>query len=273
MNDQNSTKQAQAITSSSTISLLRRLIPLELQPPRQPVRRLLAASGFFRLRTWLGSHGVKVPDIGLYQPLFSPWEGLPGFERIYQPVRQHSLVSRDRCYILRQTLQQAMHLEGSFLECGVFRGGTALLAARTIEESGQKRALHLFDSFSGMPETVAGVDRFKKGDFHQTSAEHVAALLAPFPSANLHVGFIPETFQGLETGPIAWAHIDVDIYQAVHDCINYTYQRMVPGSIMVFDDYGFPSCPGARRAVDEAFAHRPEVPICLPTGQALVVKL
>ena len=48
---------------------------------------------------------------------------------------------------------------------------------------------------------------------------------------------------------------------------------MIPGGMIVFDDYGFPSCPGARRAVDEAFANRPEVPICLPTGQALVVKL
>lgn len=259
--------------TSSFGSLLRRLIPLEFQPPHQPIRRLLAATGFFRLRTWLGAHGVAVPDIGLYQPLFSPWEGLPEFERIYQPVRDHTLVTRDRCYILNQTLRQAMQLEGSILECGVFRGGTALLAARTIAESGHPRALHLFDSFSGMPETLAGVDRFQKGDFHQTSAERVAALLAPYPFASLHVGFIPDTFAGLETGPIAWVHVDVDLYQAIHDCVKYIYPRMVPGGMIVFDDYGFPSCPGARRAVDEAFANLPEVPICLPTGQALVVKL
>ena len=42
---------------------------------------------------------------------------------------------------------------------------------------------------------------------------------------------------------------------------------------LVFDDYGFPSCAGARRAVDEFFANKPEVPLCLPTGQCLVVKL
>jgi len=42
---------------------------------------------------------------------------------------------------------------------------------------------------------------------------------------------------------------------------------------LVFDDYGFPSCAGGKRAIDEFFAGKPEVPIVLPTGQAIVVKL
>jgi len=42
---------------------------------------------------------------------------------------------------------------------------------------------------------------------------------------------------------------------------------------MVFDDYGYPSCPGARLAADEAFAGLRELPVCLPTGQCLVVKM
>jgi len=65
----------------------------------------------------------------------------------------------------------------------------------------------------------------------------------------------------------------VDIYQAVKDCIDWIYPRLVAGGFMIFDDYGFPSCPGERRAVDEVFAKLPEAPICLPTGQCLVVKL
>jgi O-methyltransferase len=39
---------------------------------------------------------------------------------------------------------------------------------------------------------------------------------------------------------------------------------------MVCDDYGFASCPGARKAVDEYFAGKPDVPIELPSGQALI---
>jgi hypothetical protein len=43
--------------------------------------------------------------------------------------------------------------------------------------------------------------------------------------------------------------------------------------MMVCDDYGFDSCPGARRAMDDFFAERPECIIHLPTGQGLVLKL
>jgi len=42
---------------------------------------------------------------------------------------------------------------------------------------------------------------------------------------------------------------------------------------MIFDDYGFPTCPGAQQAVDEFFEDKPEVPLVLTTGQALVFKL
>lgn len=41
---------------------------------------------------------------------------------------------------------------------------------------------------------------------------------------------------------------------------------------MLFDDYGFPTCPGARQAVDEFFDDKPETPLVLPTKQAIVNK-
>jgi hypothetical protein len=47
----------------------------------------------------------------------------------------------------------------------------------------------------------------------------------------------------------------------------------VRGGVMVFDDYGFPSCRGEKDAVDEFFCPLSEKPICLLTGQALVIKV
>jgi O-methyltransferase len=258
----------------SVQSCLRKLIPAEWQPPPHPLRRVLAALGYYRLRTSLAAHGQPVPDAHLYQPLYAPWEGQTEFDALYREVQPWTLVSRDRCYMLLKTLQQALRLEGDIVECGVFRGGTALLEAKTLQNHGAAgRTLHLFDSFAGMPQTTGGVDRFEQGDFATTSAEAVARRLAPFPFVQMHVGFIPDTFRNLALHRVAWAHIDVDLYQSVQDCIEFLYPRLSPGGFLLFDDYGFPSCAGARRAVDEAFASRPEVPLCLPTGQCLVVKL
>jgi O-methyltransferase len=257
---------------------LRKFIPVEFQPRSDLPRTILSKLGYFRFRTWVANGGTAIPDIGLYRPLFSPWYGLPEFERYYRLAQPHTLVSRDRCYVLWQTLKQAMKVEGDFLECGVFRGGTALLAAHAIAEylpNAQQRGrkLHLFDSFQGMPPETSTAERFSPGDFSRTSAESVAGLLSPYPNVSLHPGFIPATFGGLDIPAIAWAHVDVALYKSVRDCIDWIYPRLSPGGFMIFDDYGFPSCPGARRAVDEAFAEKREIPLCLPTGQCLVVKL
>jgi O-methyltransferase len=254
-------------------TVFRRVFPTEFQPPRDAPRRILAALGYFRMRTWVGAHGDPVSDAGLYQPLYSPWLGEPSFERVYQRARPFTLVSRDRCYVLWRTLMQAMHLNGEIVECGVFRGGTALLEAETLRTQESIRHLHLFDTFAGMPATTSGIDRFEPGDFGGTSIGSVQALLSPYDFVDFHAGYMPDTFEGLDVNRIAWAHIDVDIYKSVRDCIEFVYPRLLPGGYMVFDDYGFPSCASARRAVDEAFAGRPEVPLCLPTGQCLVVKL
>ena len=256
-------------------TIMRTIMPAEIQAPPNLFREALVRSGYFKLRTKLAAHGLEMPDADLYRPLFSPWDGEPSFEKDYRLVKDHTLCSRDRCYILKMTLRQALISQGDVFECGVFRGGTALLEAMTMDgnSSGKvERKLHLFDSFQGMPQSTQEADRMKAGDLGATSAEHVAALLQDFPFAEIHPGFIPQTFVGLQVSKICWAHIDVDIYQSVRDCIQYIYPKLIPGGMMIFDDYGFPSCPGARRAVDAAFASLPEVPLCLPTGQCLLIK-
>jgi O-methyltransferase len=255
------------------MKVIHRLLPSELQVPTHLPTAILAKIGYFRLRTLVAARGNPVPDSHLYQPLYSPWQGEPAFERLYRPIRPYTLVSRDRAYVLWKTLEQSLHFSGDVIECGVFRGGTALLEAHVIHDGSGDRTLHLFDSFQGMPQSTSGVDRIQEGDFSTTSFDDVSRLFGGFTFVRIHKGFIPQTFEGLIIDRIAWAHIDVDIYQSVRDCINYVYPRLVPGGTMIFDDYGFPCCAGARRAVDEAFADLPEAPLCLPTGQCLVTRL
>lgn len=252
---------------------LRSLLPRELNIPQNLGKRALASLGYFKFRTRIASEGAKVPDIELYQPLFSPWEGLPSFKPHYEAVRKHTLVSADRCWILANFIGQARQLNGHFAEFGVFRGGTALLAARLLAEAKDNRPLHLFDSFAGMPKTSAD-EPYEAGDFNQTSARHVESLIAPTgANVRFHVGFIPDTFVDAGIDRLAFAHVDVDLYQSVLDCVAYIYPRLVPGGILIFDDYGFPGCVRAREATDKAFANLREKPIYLPTGQALVIKL
>jgi len=218
---------------------------------------------------------TAIPDAEFYAPLFSPWRGYGDFNEYYRAVQSHSLVSEERCYVLFSLARQALALNGEFWECGVYKGGTAILFSKLLHEHGNGRGvrLRLFDTFDGMPETDAEKDRHRRGDFHDTSLETVRQRIPHASFVEFHAGVIPQTFAGRENSRIAFAHVDVDIYHAVRDCCGFIYPRLLPGGFIVFDDYGFPSCPGARQAVDEFFHDKPEVPLVLPSGQAVVIAM
>ena len=79
-----------------------------------------------------------IPDAKLYRPLFSPWfgGGDRAFREIYEPIRPYSLVSSDRSYVLYTAARQAAAVHGTrgeWWECGVYKGGTAMLLAALIE--------------------------------------------------------------------------------------------------------------------------------------------
>jgi O-methyltransferase len=215
---------------------------------------------------------LSLPDADLYKPLFSPWLGLEPFAGIFEKARGVSLVSADRCWVLYTLAKQAMSLPGEIWETGVYRGGTAVLLREVVAHSGMRKSMRLFDTFEGMPETDPGRDLHNRGDFSDTSLEAVRAIVGSEPWISYHKGYVPATFQGLEAEKIALAHVDVDIYRSILDSCEFIYPRLLQGGFMIFDDYGFASCPGARQAVDEFFADKPECPLVLPTGQAVVFK-
>ncbi len=215
---------------------------------------------------------LNIPDQHLYQPLFSPWLAQGDFQSCFEVAAPRTLVSIDRCFVLYTLLKQAIHVEGDIWECGVYQGGTAAMMAKILKNNGAWKKLYLFDTFEGMPETDPQKDLHRKGDFSDTSLESVAQYIDGANSCIFRKGFMPATFAGLEASKIAFAHIDVDIYASILDCLSFIWPRLSFGGFIIFDDYGFPTCPGARLAVDQFFAAKACRPLCLPTGQAVVFK-
>jgi O-methyltransferase len=246
-----------------------------MQTQRMPLVQLLKSftpPAFWRLA--YQSLVVKgIDSASCYAPHYSPWLE-EAWQQRYRSVKAHTLVSPERCWYLVSFLRQAIAAgPGSVFEAGTYRGGTALLLRQELETLSAPRQFFIFDSFEGMRETDDERDRHKPGDLADTSLEMVQKVVGRPNFITYRKGWIPESFAGLEGEAIAFAHVDLDLYASIHAACNFIYPRLIAGGVMVFDDYGFPNNPGARRAVNEFFTDKREVPIVLPSGQAVVTKL
>lgn len=249
------------------MSILVRWLP---RGAREPVRRFFAVFGLDV--QYFGTIPAGIPDRQAYLPRFRPWV-LADWQRRFAATRGKTLVSDDRLYVLAALLRQALLAsDGAVIECGVYQGGTARLLVDTIDARAPNRRLYLCDTFSGMPETDAAVDVHRKGDFADTSLDAVRTYLGPHANVTFVAGLIPRSLAPLTMERFCFAHLDLDIYDAIVAATRFVYERVVPGGFIVYDDYGFATTPGARRAVDEFYADKRETPLVLASGQCVVFK-
>lgn len=205
----------------------------------------------------------------------SVWPKLADFQAFYSAAGKLTDMPLGKLLTLYQLLLQTRTLSGSVAECGVAHGGSASVLARTLQQAGLSKALFLLDSFEGMPEVDPLLDaHFKAGDYGNTSLEEVQkALQGLYPDIRFIKGYVEKTLPLLRDEKFSFVHIDVDLLQGTRSCIEFFYPRMVPGGIILNDDYGSVECPGARKAMDDFMADKPEKIILLPTTQGMIIKL
>jgi hypothetical protein len=176
--------------------------------------------------------------------------------------------SLDRKFFLRELLKLVDHLEGDTAEAGVYEGASSLLIC---EARGGRSTHWAFDSFEGLSApTSRDGDVWSAGDVAASEAS-ARALLEPLGAVVLR-GWIPDVFAEARIERLVFAHVDVDIHDPTLASFEYFYDLVVPGGVIVCDDYGFALCPGAKEAVDSFMAERPEPVIHSPTGQGIVIK-
>lgn len=221
-----------------------------------PLKKLLGALGCELRR--------KTPE-GALPPDFSPedaatWQAVSPFT-MTSPERVNALCAAVR-YIVRARIL------GDIVECGVWKGGSMMAAARTLLKEGDgDRRLNLFDTFEGMP-PPGTADVSIDGD-------SAAQLLAVAPKqdlvwahspleearkAVLSTGYDPkkiafvkgrveETIPSRAPAKIALLRLDTDWYESTRHELIHLYPRLVSGGVLIIDDYGH--WKGARKAVDE----------------------
>jgi hypothetical protein len=175
----------------------------------------------------------------------------------------------ERKFFLKELLSVVDDVPGDTAEAGVYRGASSWFICDHF--AGSDRIHWAFDSFEGLPRQTERDGVFwSAGDLEASEAE-VRRLLAPY-RVEIRRGWIPQSFAAVDAECFCFVHIDVDLYEPTRASLEFFYPRLSSGGIIVCDDYGFTTCPGAKSAFDEFVKDKPEPVVHIPTGQGMLIK-
>jgi O-methyltransferase len=193
---------------------------------------------------------------------------------ILEKVRPYTMTSRERLWGLLKAVQYvvARRIPGDIVECGVWRGGSAMAAALALKDGGDDRTIWLYDTFQGMPAPTAEDSKMygdhagakfaakQDGEFSdwcRASLEDVKDNFGSTGHTNVRYvqGKVEETLLSEFPESVALLRLDTDWYVSTKAELEILWPRLSPGGILILDDYG--SWGGAKKAVDEFFADKP----------------
>jgi hypothetical protein len=176
----------------------------------------------------------------------------------------------------------ASKLVGDFVECGVGRGFFSSAIMEFLNWDSLNRTFYLLDTFEGVdPRFVSQEDyecRAKRGqsavedDLYVRDVESVKVNFSQWKNIQIIKGSVPETLNQVETQNVAYLHLDMNCSPPEVAAMNFFWDRLVPGAIILLDDYAYRGFESQKNAL-EAFGKEKQVMIAsLPTGQGLLIK-
>jgi len=178
----------------------------------------------------------------------------------------------DEAYNLASNTYLTYDVDGDIAEVGVYSGGSA----KVINEyKNKKKTLFLFDTFEGLKDCCEKDGEYLQNGFFTHDYEHVKKMFEGDDSVVLVKGYFPESTNTLiDNTKFSFIHLDVDTYQSTLNCLNYFYDKINKGGIIVVHDYtNNNQTEGVPLAVNEFLSDKAETVMTLGTSQGIIHKL
>lgn len=200
----------------------------------------------------------------------------PDFIEMYARCREFTMTSIERAYALYKSIEYVVtkSIRGDIVECGVWRGGSAMLCALALKHFGDTtRTIHLYDTYKGMTKPTRDdfklsgtqaktkwvhMERDGYNEWAYATLEEVKKNLATTGYAEEHlryvVGNVKETIPFTAPKHIALLRLDTDWYESTKHELTHLFPLLCNGGALIIDDYG--EWAGAKRATDEFFSNK-----------------
>jgi hypothetical protein len=205
------------------------------------------------------------------------------YQRGVQAAKGHDYQWYWRIHISLWAASTAIKLPGDFVECGVNRGFLSSAIMQKHDWDTQDRLFYLLDTYQGIDEKYltkleieGGVSERNRTDiltgFYTKNLQEVEANFAEWNNKRIVVGSIPDTLPEIKSDKIAFLHIDLNCTEPEVAAIEYLWDKLVIGAVVVLDDYAFNGFYPQKIGMDNwAAAHKVAI-ASLPTGQGLIIK-
>jgi O-methyltransferase len=204
------------------------------------------------------------------------------FAEVHSRCAEFTMTSVERMYAMWKGVRYVCreNVAGDIVECGVWRGGSSMVAALTLIQEGEHaRRLWLYDTFEGMTDPTAedvsvhGLRAAEQWDRIRSRRHDWTLAIASLADVRKNMastgiaadrleyvrGAVEETIPSTVPERIAVLRLDTDWYESTRHELEHLWEHLEPGGVLLLDDYGH--WAGARKAVDEFFAGRADTPL------------
>ena len=199
---------------------------------------------------------------------------------ILNDIKEYTMTSIPSQWSLLQSIKHVIrnNVEGSFVECGIFRGGNIVLMSKLLEEHKVEKNIFAYDTFQGMPlpgkddldlRGNSSIDKFlelknseKEGsqwcycDIQDVKNNIKKFNINYLKKINFIKGRVEETLLDINNLPkkISLLRLDTDFYSSTKIELNILFPLLEKNGILIVDDYGH--FMGVKKAVDEFFSKK-----------------
>jgi hypothetical protein len=224
---------------------------------------------------------------GLYTVHHDRFRGDPKFRAAYRRAVQASAgVDPNmewRLHVALWAATQCLHLDGDFVECGVNAGFVSSAIMQYLDWNRAGRKFYLIDTFNGpvlaqfSPQEIAA-DRLQiaqdslAAGAYVTDVDRVKRNFAEWPNAQVIKGVVPDILPQLPFRRVAFLHIDMNCAYPEAAALEFFWERLCAGAVVLLDDYTYLGQQCQADALDAVAAKIGAHILALPTGQGLLVK-
>jgi hypothetical protein len=188
-----------------------------------------------------------------------------------------------RVHIALWAARTGLRVAGDFVECGVNAGVVSSAIMQALQWNTLGRSFYLIDTFAGpvlAQFSQAEVEKQRlafaklaiEAGGYVTDVDRIRANFAEWPSAIVVQGAVPEILERVEFGKVAFLHIDMNCALPERAALEFFWDRLSPGAVVLLDDYAYHGHECQRDALDAAARVRGAEILCLPTGQGVIVR-